>query len=90
MTMHPSQAGQIAGLKQDEAFTKVPSEYVDYTDVFFFNLAMKLVENTDINEHTIKLHDGKQLPYGPIYSLGPVELETLKSYIKTYLKTGFI
>lgn len=29
-------------------------------------------------------------PYGPIYSLGLIELETLKVYIKTHLKIGFI
>ena len=51
---------------------------------------MELPENTSINEHAIKLIEGMQPPYGPIYSLGPVELETLKAYIKTYLKTGFI
>ena len=51
---------------------------------------MQLPENTGINEHAIELVEGKQPPYGPIYSLGPVELETLKAYIKTHLKTGFI
>ena len=51
---------------------------------------MELPENTGINEHVIKLQDGKQPPYGPIYSLGLVELETLKTYIEIYLKTGFI
>lgn len=51
---------------------------------------MELPENTGINKHTLELIDGKQPPYKPIYSLGPVELETLKTYIKTHLKTGFI
>ena len=51
---------------------------------------MVLPERTELNEHAIDLEDGKQPPYGPIYSLGPVELETLKTYIKTHLKTGFI
>ena len=46
---------------------------------------MELSENTGINKHAIKLVEGKQLPYGPIYDLGPVELETLKAYIKPYL-----
>ena len=32
----------------------------------------------------------KQLPYRPINSLGPVELKTFKSYIKTNLANGFI
>ena len=90
MTMHPLQAAQITVLKQDEAFIKVSSKYTNYADVFFFNLAMELPENTGINKHTIKLQDGKQLPYRLIYSLGQVELKTLKIYIKTYLKAGFI
>ena len=51
---------------------------------------MELPENTGINEHAIELVEGKQPPYRPIYSLGPVELETLKAYIETHLKTGFI
>ena len=45
---------------------------------------------SDINKHAIDLEPGKQPPYGPIYSLGPVELETLKIYIKTNLANGFI
>ncbi len=44
----------------------------------------------EMNKHTIKLIDGKQLPYGPIYAFSPVEFETLKTYIKNYLKTEFI
>ncbi len=43
-----------------------------------------------MNKHTIKLIDGKQSPYGPIYILSPVKLKTLKIYIEIYLKTGFI
>ena len=49
-----------------------------------------LPERIDLNEHAIKLEGDKQPPYGPIYSLGLVKLETLKAYIKTHLKTGFI
>lgn len=43
-----------------------------------------------MNEHAIDLIDGKQPFYGPIYTLSPVELETLKIYIETHFKTGFI
>ena len=80
----------LAALQQDKAFTKIPSKYVDYADVFSPDLAMELLENTGINEHAIELIDGKQSLYGPIYSLGPTDLETLKAYIETHLKTGFI
>ena len=90
MTIHPAWAAQIAALTQNEAPTKVLPKYADYADVFWFDLAMELLENTGINKHAIKLPNGKQLAYGPIYSLAPVELETLKAYIETYLKTGFI
>ena len=77
-------------LIQDKTPTKVSSKYIDYADVFLFNLAMELPKNTYINEHAIELQDNKQPLYGPVYSLGPVELETLKTYIETYLKSGFI
>ena len=49
-----------------------------------------LPEWTDLNEHAIELEGDKQPCYRPIYSLGLVELEPLKAYIKIHLKTGFI
>ena len=51
---------------------------------------MKLPENTGINEHAIKLEKNKQLLFGPIYRLGQVELEMLKTYIKINLANSFI
>ena len=50
---------------------------------------MELPENTGRNEYAIEPVDGKQSPYGPIYVLSLLELETLKTYIETHLKTGF-
>ena len=51
---------------------------------------MELPENTGINKDAIELQNGKQPFYELIYSLWLVELETLKTFIKTHLKTGFI
>ncbi len=51
---------------------------------------MELPENMGMNEYAIELIDGKQPPYGPIDALSQVELETLKIYIETHLKTRFI
>ncbi len=90
MMIYLSWAAQIAALKWDKAPTEIPPEYADYAYVFSPYLAMELPENTGINKNVIKLIEGKQPLYGLTYSLGPVELETLKTYIKTYLKTGFI
>ena len=42
-----------------------------------------------INNHIIKLVDYWQLFYGPIYSLGLIELEILKTYINNDLANGF-
>ena len=86
--IHPDRAAQIALLLTEEV--KIPEEYSDFTDVFLEEKALVLPEQTESNQHAIELEEGKQPPYGPIYSLGPVELETLKTYIKTHLKTGFI
>ena len=90
MTIHPSPEAQIAVLIQDKAPTKVLLKYTNYTNVFSFDLAMELTKNTGINEHVIKLQDAKQPSYGSIYSLEPVKLKTLKTYIKTHLNIGFI
>ena len=74
----------------NKAPTSILNEYSDFADIFFPELALELFEHTGINNHVIKLVDDQQLPYGPIYNLGPVELETLKTYIETNLKNGFI
>ena len=62
----------------------------DYNDIFLIDLAIELFKNTDLNKYAIKLINGKEPPYKPIYAFSLVELETLKAYIKTHLKTGFI
>ena len=90
LDIHHSRRPQISGLIAEEAPTKVLDEYTDFADVFSPDLAAKLPEHTGINDHAIKLVDGQQPPYGSIYSLGPVELETLKAYIEINLVNGFI
>ena len=86
--IYPDRAAQITSLLAEEV--RIPNEYSDFADVFLEVKALVLPEHTKLNEHAIDLEDGKQPLYGPIYSLGPVELETLKTYIKTHLKTEFI
>ena len=88
MTIHPAREAQIALLLAKKI--TVSAKYSDFAIVFSEKLAKVVRERTKINKHAIKLKDGKQPPYGPIYSLGPVELETLKTYIETNLANGFI
>ena len=49
-----------------------------------------LLERIGINEHVIKLVHGKQPSYKSIYSLGPIELKTFKTYIITNLANNLI
>ena len=86
--IHLDRTTQIASLLAEKV--RIPGEYSDFADVFLKEKALVLLECTELNEHAINLEDGKQPSYGPTYSLGLVELETLKTYIKTHLKTGFI
>ena len=80
----------ISSLITEKASIKVSNEYVDFADVFSPILASNLPEHTKINNHAIKLVNIQQSFYGPIYSLGLVELENLKAYIKTNLANKFI
>ena len=90
MEVHPDREVQVAALIADETAIAIPAEYLDFEDVFSKESVAILSEHTEINTHAIDLEEGKQPPYGPIYSLGPVELETLKTYIETNLANGFI
>ena len=88
--VHLSYQAQLGLLLANKAFIKVLPEYLNYVKVFLFNYIIELLENIAINKYIIKLIEDKQPLYGPIYSLKPVELEILKIYIETYLKTEFI
>ena len=81
---------QVGALIFNKAPTEVPAKYSDYSNVFSAENAAEVPENTGMNGHAIKLEEGKQPLFGPIYSLGPIKLETLKTYIKTNLANSFI
>ena len=94
MPVHSEKQAQIKAHVGALLFNKAPievlAEYSNYSDVFSAEHVVELSENTRINEHAIKPKEGKQPPFGSIYSLRSVELETLKTYIKTNLANGFI
>ena len=68
----------------------IPTEYSDFANIFSLEQALELLKHIGINDHAIKLENSQQPPYGPIYSLRPVELKTLKTYIETNLANNFI
>ena len=88
--VHSKKQVQVGALLFNKTPTEVPAEYFDYSNVFLVEYAVEFLENTGINKYAIKLEEDKQLLFELIYSLGPVELETLKTYIKTNLANSFI
>lgn len=84
------QKTQIVYPKRDKVLIKVSTKYINFTNIFSSKLAIKLLKYIGINDHTIELINNKQSFYGPNYSLGPVNLEILKTYIKNHLTNTFI
>ena len=90
MPMHFKKQTQVRALLFDKALIEILTKYSDYNNIFLVENIAKLSENTRMNKHAVKLEEGKQLSFRPIYNLKLVELETLKIYIKTNLANGFI
>lgn len=88
VSVHPDKKTQIAFFLIKKV--KIPDKYLHFINVFSEKKALVLPKRTEFNQLTMNLKKGKQPPYGLIYNLGLVELKTLKAYIKTHLKTGFI
>ena len=86
--VHQDKKALIASLLNEKVM--IPDKYSDFANVFSDEKAWVLPKCTELNEHAINLEHDREPLYGPIYSLELVELETLKTYIETHLKTGFI
>ena len=69
---------------------EITAKYSDFSDVFSSDSMVELSKHTRIHDHPTNLLDDKQSLYGLIYSLEPVELETLKNYIKANSTSDFI
>ena len=69
--------------------SSVPKDYHDYTDVFSKVNASTLPPHHDY-DLKIELEEGTTPPLGTIYSLSPVELTALRTFIDENLTTGFI
>ena len=83
-----SYQAQVTALTSEE--TGIPAEYFDFSNVFSSDSAADLLGHPGINDHPTNLLNDKEPLYGLIYSLGLVELEMLKIYIKANLACGFI
>lgn len=57
--------------------TQLPQEIKDFNDVFSLKRADQLPPHRSY-DHNIRLLPGKELPFGPLYSMSRTELEALK------------
>ena len=91
--VHPDRQAVVAAAKaaflQDEAHVTIPSKYRPWKHLFSEEQAYKLPNHTPF-DHAIDLKDGKQPPWGPIYSLSEDELVALRAYLAKSLRNGFI
>ena len=69
--------------------SSIPPEYHDYADVFSKSKVNTLPPHRPY-DLKINLEEGTSPPLGPIYSLSPAELATLREFIDEHLKSGFI
>jgi hypothetical protein len=68
---------------------QVPVKYQEFWKVFSKTEAAKLPPHRSY-DHKIPLKDDTNVPYGPMYSMSKLELETLHDYIQENLAKGFI
>jgi len=69
--------------------TKLPAEYEEYRDMFEKKNADTLPQHRPY-DCGIKLQEGAQPPFGPIYSLSQNELHALRDYLDENLAKNFI
>lgn len=88
MTIHPTKKAQIIILLTEKV--TILGKYLDFSNIFLEKKALVLPELTKLNQYIIKLQKCYEPLYRPIYSLGLVELKTLKTHIMTILAKSFI
>ena len=88
LRIYPNKAAKIAFLLKEKV--KILDKFSDFANIFLEEKALVLLKCLKLNEHAIDLINGTQPSYRLIYSLDLIELEILKTFIETHLKSGFI
>ncbi|MDX6284447.1 MAG: hypothetical protein QOH03_5518, partial [Kribbellaceae bacterium] len=81
--------GYVAAISMEEGLQTVPEQFRPFIDIMGKEAADALPNHTSY-DHEIKLREGETAPWGPIYPLSEVELETLREWLKEMLRTGKI
>src|SRR5258706_4223304 len=73
----------------EDKLKDIPWQYRDYQSVYNGQYSDELPPHRTF-DHAIDMVDGKEPPWGPIYALSEKELEVLREYLDTMLKSGKI
>jgi hypothetical protein len=76
-------------LNSEELKKMVPDEYHEFMDLFGEPLVQELPLHQSF-DYQIRIKEGKELPFGPIYHLSEKELGALREYLDHMLKQGKI
>jgi Retroviral aspartyl protease./Reverse transcriptase (RNA-dependent DNA polymerase). len=79
----------LAPKKKIDPKTKLPLEYHEFLDVFSQKEADKLPPHRGY-DHKIKMKEGSEPPFGPLYDMSREELLVLRQYLEENLGKGFI
>src|SRR5258707_2281407 len=86
---HWLEARAMATDLPEDPLSIIPMEYLEFHDVFSGDKANTLAPHRPYNLK-INLEEGAKLFHGPVYSLSPPELSTLREFLEENIKNGFI
>ena len=81
--------GYVSAVGAADPLDQVPIEFRQFLDIMGKEAADALPKHSSY-DHKIPLKEGEKPPWGPIYPLSEVELETLREYLKEMMRTGKI
>jgi len=81
--------GYVSAVTETDDIARVPVQFRPFLDIMGKEAADALPKHRSY-DHEIRLKEGETAPWGPIYPLSEVELETLREWLKDMLRTGKI
>src|SRR5258707_10628040 len=84
---HWLEARALATDLPEDPLSIIPMEYLEFCDVFSGDKANTLAPHRPYNLK-INLEEGAKLFHGPVYSLSPPELSTLREFLEENVKNG--
>jgi len=81
--------GYVSAVGAADPLDQVPNEFRQFLYIMGKETADALPKHSSY-DHKIPLKESEKPPWGPIYPLSEVELETLREYLKEMMRTGKI